>query len=337
MKKLVKAIAAIMLMTAVLFAAGCNKENNNSDVKVTTYTPQDITATTAICGGDVIVIQGLALSQLGICWSENHNPTVEDSFLSTTNWNEPFVCTIYGLNPNTKYYVRAYALRGLEYYYGEEKSLTTEEGENNGTYNGHDYIDLGLPSGTLWATCNVGANTPEEYGDYFAWGETEAKANYFWDTYKYCYFTINGCELTKYCSDSTYGYNGFTDDLITLQPADDAATANWGDGWCTPTPVQWLELKNNTTVEWTTQNGILGCLFTASNGNVLFLPAANVNGNGFLIYLNDCGGYWSSSLKEASPLSAWSFFFFLPVPDRDGVIGHRRADGHSVRPVRSAH
>ena len=74
---------------------------------------------------------------------------------------------------------------------------------------GHEYVDLGLPSGTLWATCNVGADTPEGYGDYFAWGETEPKEVYSWETYKWC----NGDEysMTKYCTNSQYGYNGFTD------------------------------------------------------------------------------------------------------------------------------
>ena len=106
-----------------------------------------------------------------------------------------------------------------------------------GTYNGHEYVDLGLPSGTLWATCNVGAETPEGYGDYFAWGETELKTTYNLSTYKY----TNGSydQLTKYCSNSSYGYNGFTDTLTVLLPEDDAATANWGDGWCMPTADQW--------------------------------------------------------------------------------------------------
>ena len=97
----------------------------------------------------------------------------------------------------------------------EEVTLTEEE------VSGHDYVDLGLPSGTLWATCNVGASSPEEYGDYFAWGETETKEDYGWNTYKWC----EGIEfqLTKYCYDSSYGYNGFTDYKRELDLEDDAA------------------------------------------------------------------------------------------------------------------
>ena len=92
----------------------------------------------------------------------------------------------------------------------------------------HEWVDLGLPSGTLWATCNVGASKPEEYGDYFAWGETEPKDEYCWSTYLHCKGDYNS--LTKYCHQYDYGYNGFTDNLTELEPADDAATANWGSG-----------------------------------------------------------------------------------------------------------
>ena len=209
MKTVMKATATLMLTAVVFLAAGCNKENNDSDVRVTTYTPQDVTQTSAVCGGDVIVTQGLSLSELGVCWSTNRNPTAEDAHLSTTNWNEPYVCTITGLERDTKYHVRAYALRGLEYYYGDDKSFTTEGnsgggggGGGSGSYNGHGYVDLGLPSGTLWATCNVGAYSLIDYGDYFAWGETQPKDTYNWSTYQYCM----GSTLTKYCNNSSYGY-----------------------------------------------------------------------------------------------------------------------------------
>lgn len=88
---------------------------------------------------------------------------------------------------------------------------------------GHVYVDLGLPSGTLWATCNVGANTPEEYGDYFAWGETSTKAKYNWNNYKYCKDGYSR-NLTKYCNDPYEGYQEFTDELTELHPCDDAAS-----------------------------------------------------------------------------------------------------------------
>ena len=328
MKKFKKAIAAIMLMTTVMFTTGCTPENNDADVRVTTYTPQDIKTTSAVCGGDVIVTQGLSLSQLGVCWSTTHNPTVEDSHLSTTNWNEPYVCTITGLVPATTYHVRAYALRGLEYYYGEDKSFTTEE-NGGGGLNGHDYVDLGLPSGLLWATCNVGADNPEDYGDYFAWGETQPKDYYDWSTYQYCNGDYN--TLTMYCNNSSYGYNGFTDNLTTLLPEDDAATANWGSDWRMPTKEEWQELYQNTTNTWTTQGGVNGRLFTASNGNSLFLPAAGYRDYGHLYDAGSWGNYWSSSLYTGSPYDAWSFYF---GSDNYYMDYYGRYYGQSVRAVR---
>jgi len=173
------------------------------------------------------------------------------------------------------------------------------------------FVDLGLPSGLLWATCNVGADTPEGYGNYFAWGETQQKnTSYNWSNYLYC--TGDGFSLTMYCDYSYYGYNGFTDDLTTLLPEDDAATANWGDGWRMPTKAEFEELRSYTTSlgGLTTQNGVYGLRFTASNGNSLFLPAAGYrDDNG----LNDADSrcyYWSSSLyTESQPNFAWGYFY----------------------------
>lgn len=328
MQKFTKGIVAIMLTVATLvFAAGCKPENGDNDVRVTTYTPQDITQNSAVCGGDVIVTQGLSLSSLGVCWSTERNPTVEDAHLSTTNWNEPYVCTITGLELGTKYHVRAYALRGLEYYYGDDKTFTTEGNSGSGGHaNGHAYVDLGLPSGTLWATCNVGANTPEGYGNYYAWGETTTKLTYNWSNYRYCNGSYN--TLTKYCSSSSYGNNGFTDNLTTLQFSDDAARANWGSDWRIPTRAEWKELENNTTVTWTTQNGVCGRKFTASNGNSLFLPAAGYRDDSSLYLDGACGRYWSSLCtgdRYAWYLNFNSGLCFMGYDDRDY--------GQSVRAV----
>ena len=188
-----------------------------------------------------------------------------------------------------------------------------------------DAVDLGLPSGLLWATCNVGAETPEDYGDYFAWGETQSKDYYDWSTYQHCNGSYN--TLTKYCNRSDYGYNGFTDNLTTLLPEDDAASTNWGTGWRMPTKEEWQELYNNTTCTWTTQNGVNGCLLIASNGNSLFLPAAGDSG---LSYTGSHGLYWSSSLPINDPLDAWNLGFYSDYSDMD-VNG--RYYGFSVRPV----
>ena len=199
---------------------------------------------------------------------------------------------------------------------------------NYADYSFHEYVDLGLPSGLLWATCNVGADTPEDYGDYFAWGETQPKDTYNWYTYQYC----NGSDntFTKYCSNSSYGYNGFTDNLTTLLPEDDAAAANWGSGWRMPTKMEWRELFNNTTVTLTTQNGVNGHLFTASNGNSLFLPATGCRYFGTLFYGGSRGYYWSSSLYT-DPDYAWYFYF---DSGNYGVYVEIRNYGFPVRPVR---
>lgn len=328
MKKVTKAIAALMLMT-VFFATGCNKDD---DVRVITYTPQDVTQTSAVCGGDVIVTQGLSLNEIGVCWSTSSKPTVEDAHISTANWSEPYVCTIIGLEPGTKYHVRAYALRGLEYYYGEDKSFTTE-GNSGGGGGGdsHDYVNLGLPSGLLWATRNVGASSPEDYGDYFAWAETQPKSYYDWNTYQYtCNNSRNG--LTKYCSRSDYGCNGFTDNLTILQPGDDAATANYGGRM--PTIEEWQELYNHCTSVWTTQNGVKGRRFTGPNGNTLFLPAAGGRWYDGLLDAGADGHYWSSSLATGSPSRAGHVYFSSSDPPRGHYYG--RDYGRSVRAVRSA-
>ena len=126
-------IVMIVLLVITIISFGCKKQNNevnengdNAEVKVTTYAPQAITENTVVCGGDAIVLQqGLSLSQIGICWSMNENPTINDQCLSSSNWQSPFVCTLRGLESGTTYYYRAYALRGLIVYYGEEKMFST--------------------------------------------------------------------------------------------------------------------------------------------------------------------------------------------------------------------
>ena len=196
----------------------------------------------------------------------------------------------------------------------------------------HEYVDLGLPSGTLWATCNVGASKPEEYGDYFAWGETKPKSIYNWSTYKWC----NGSSttMTKYCTRSEYGNNGFTDNLTELQPEDDAATANWGSGWKMPSLDQIKELFESyyTTSEWTQLNGVYGYKITSkSNGNSIFLPAAGERLEDGLYYAGKYGNYWSSSLGPNDDNGAYFLYFGSGIWDWDE---YGRGTGHSVRAVR---
>lgn len=203
--------------------------------------------------------------------------------------------------------------------------------------NKHQYVDLGLPSGTLWATCNIGANYPWEYGNYYAWGETKTKTDYHEKTYKYCKGDIK--KLTKYCNQSEYGNKGFTDKLTKLQKVDDVATAQWGKDWCMPTKEQWLELKQCAMIsEWTELNGVYGMLFIGTNGNQLFLPVADARlGNRLYDDPPKAGCYWSSSLDtdKLDPGCAW-YFYFSSKQIYDGMDTRSRYMGQSVRPVRSA-
>ena len=194
--------------------------------------------------------------------------------------------------------------------------------------NGHEYVDLGLS--VKWATCNVGATSPEEYGDYFAWGETTPKTTYNWSTYKYC----NGDEysMTKYCTDS---YIGTVDNKTTLELSDDAAHVNWGGSWRMPTKAEQDELRNtnNCTWTWTTQNGVNGYKVTSKkNGNSIFLPAAGFRSGSSLSSVGSSGGYWPSSLDTIYTYSDCAFFLGFGSSNV-GLNGNSRYYGRSVRAV----
>ena len=191
-----------------------------------------------------------------------------------------------------------------------------------------EWVDLGLPSGLLWAKCNLGATTPEGKGNYYAWGETQTKSEYSWANYIYGDYDSETGTYTMYKYNTLESY-GTVDNKTTLEASDDVATAVLGSGARIPTQAEWEELLDNTTAEWTVVNYVNGCKFTASNGNSLFLPAAFYR-NGSSLY----GLYWSSSLNESGPYGAWSMYF-----DSDGrYVDYYDGDrfyGRSVRAVRS--
>ena len=193
------------------------------------------------------------------------------------------------------------------------------------------YVDLGLPSRTLWATCNVGANSPEEYGYYFAWGETEPKSTYDWSTYVWCEGSND--TMTKYCTQSESGYNGFTDGLTELLPENDAATVNWGSDWCMPSLDQMKELFNSeyTTTEWTQVNGVDGHRITGKNGNSIFLPAAGFHDLDQFGLDGSYGYYWSRTLGPDGNCDAYSLYFNSRFPNWSFF---KRSYGYSVRAVR---
>lgn len=203
-------------------------------------------------------------------------------------------------------------------------SLTASADEQADT---HEYVDLGLTSGTLWATCNVGADSPEAYGSYFAWGEVTTKASYLWTNYAYC----SGTEttITKYCADSSHGT---VDNKTILDPEDDAAVVNWGASWCMPTYEQQDELRKECTWTWTTVNGKAGYMVESKkNGNSIFMPAAGNYGTSLLRAGTD-GYYWSRSLITKTSSTAYCHYF---TSSENRYSGGTRYVGRPVRAIRA--
>ena len=222
-----------------------------------------------------------------------------------------------------------------------------------GTENGHEWVDLGLPTGTKWATCNIGATKPEEIGDYFAWGEVKPKEVYSFLNYKYELHETS--KFTKYNTVRSEGENGFVDYKTTLDLEDDAAYVNWGGKWMMPTMVQQMELRNECYWEWTEDyngSGVAGCIvykakaeadkgvkvskknpplssYSLSDAHI-FLPAAGFRRNGDLLYAGSGGNYWSSSLDAGDPGDEWGVHFDSGDVDSDKCY---RGFGRSVRAV----
>ena len=206
-------------------------------------------------------------------------------------------------------------------------SITFSKVENPAPDN-HEYVDLGLS--VKWATCNVGATKPEEYGDYFAWGETQPKDYYDWSTYKWCNGSYD--TQTKYNTNSSYGT---VDNKTTLDLSDDAARANWGGSWRMPTDAELTELREQCTWTWTTQNGVYGYKVTSKNSGYanksIFLPAADFRDGSSLDGAGSYGYYWSSSLYTDYPSDAYLLSF--SSGDVDWRSYGYRDYGRSVRPV----
>ena len=217
----------------------------------------------------------------------------------------------------------------------------------NGESNGHKYVDMGLPSGTLWATTNVGAENPEDFGNYYAWGETEPKERYWFDNYIHCNCT-DGTQgiLTKYCTESDFGYNGFTDNLTTLVDSDDAAFVNWNGRWRMPTYEEAKELSINSAVSPFTLNGVSGTLCTGPNGNSIFLPHPGTYKLDGLVCVGS-GYYWTRSLANPEDPAYYGQHYAYCMSTSHynesnidfhkhyfvGIIQDTRALGNSIRPV----
>ncbi len=257
--------------------------------------------------------------------------STESNFNSSTNvsasalTNNVFTVTATGLSPETTYWYRTYVNLQNTAYYGQALTFTTEKvSAKNLTCSDSNHphmIDLGLPSGTMWACCNVGASKPEDFGGYYAWGESRTKSEYTSSTYDYrdgdSYRNIGGdISREKY----------------------DAAYDNWGRDWCMPSATQMLELLDNTTSTWTTKDGVNGRSFTGSNGGKIFLPAAGV-----YVYNapegGESGSYWSSTIAGSNKSWYACCLSFnadkMSVVSSTGNSGYYRHMGLSVRPVRT--
>ena len=338
MKKIFKLCLCLITATFIIsIFNACKPEpepepNTPGSVKVTTSSVSNITETSAKCGGTVTA-SGYSVGNCGLCYSELPNPTVSSYITSDQVGTGTFTSTMSGLEPGTKYYVRAYATTSSGTLYGEQKEFTTLGDDNGGgngggngddddepttgTINGHEWVDLGLPSGLKWATCNVGADSPEDYGNYYAWGETTTKSTYTEDN-----------SLTYGLNESQLQSQGYIDGSGNLTPSHDAATANWGGSWRMPTKLEMEELILNCSWKLINQNGIYGCLLTGSNGSSIFLPAAGLIYNSSSDHVGKVGRYYGSTPSDDS---AYTINFGQNLGCY--VDDYIRYWGKSIRPV----
>ena len=292
---------AYMISGGKTYYGSVNSFTTSQDELVTTGDATDITykSATISCRFKTTIIQ--SFTTLGVEYSVSKE-TVESGrgswakTSSVTNNNE-FTISLDGLKEQTTYYYRALVQDYKTTYYGVIKSFTTAAHIFNS--NGHEYVDLGLPSGTMWATMNVGASRPEDYGDYYAWGETTTKTSYTEDNYQWKGLFTN--ELVSRGIVKNSKESGL--DSYILTASYDVATLKWGGEWRMPTQTEISELENYTEITTSTQNGVDGFLLTSTeNGNSIFLPAGGfrnesniVNGDGKTWYRTTC---WSSELNE---------------------------------------
>ena len=264
--------------------------------------------------------------EVGVCYSKyNSVPTIDDDdSLSLGTELKSYTFTLKSLMSGTTYYFRTYVKLASGVFYGDvanAKTLGTAPVDNSKTINGHWFVDLGLPSGLLWAKTNIGAEKPADNGNYYAWGETSTKYTYNKSTYfdsKFTYYSLSG--------------------KTSLEKRHDAAYVNWGSSCRMPTKDEFKELDNAANCDWTWTSmtasdgsSIEGYKVTSvKNGNSIFLPASGLYGE----YLGAYGSlscYWSSTLS--SEISPYAYSYHI---DRYDYIWNKcesRYLGFPVRPV----
>ena len=342
MKKLIFSLIVMMLLPAAACAQVINGDLNHSgklEVSDVTHLINNyLTGTGEMLsgGGDPFAADNARI--VGTWKSSTGSITFNAD--GTTDYAEDYTFEFLPLQGYVVFYnasdAPAYALRVLKITSDqlitlpagssvpEVYSFTQSVNPDSGINNGHEYVDLGLS--VKWATMNVGASSPEDYGDYFAWGETTAKTTYDWSTYKWCNGTYDS--LTKYCTKSNYGT---VDNKTVLDLADDAARANWGGGWRMPTDAEMTELKTLCTWTWTTRNNVYGSMVTGPNGKSIFLPATGWRYGNSLYDVGKDAMYWSSSFYTSNPTQGWNLY--LDSSNNFNVGIYDRFYGQSVRAV----
>ena len=270
--------------------------SSNSTPTLQTVSATNITTMGATLNGNVTSDGGATVTDRGFVYGTNANDLSHT--VQSGSGTGSFTKTLAGLAASTTYYYKAYATNAEGTSYGEVKQFTTSAGI--GTLNGHDWVDLGLPSGLRWATCNVGAATPQASGDHYAWGETTPKLLSEWSPDNYTY----------------------TDNPSVLPPSADAATANWGSGWIMPTKAEFEELINNCTI--TSSSSGSGFVVTGPNGKSITFPSIPIN-----CKTRGCSAavYWSSSLCLDDTDHAWIF------TGRSTLYSSIRYDLYAIRAV----
>ena len=325
----------LCLLVGCLFFVGCISEDLNLPLyrikSVTTNGATDISFEVATLSGTVSYADMDSVS-CGIIYGMSPSLTDETSkMVANTPWNDYhlinttgeveflYYMKLHDLVPNTTYYYRAYALDDL-YTYGEVQSFTTPKKMPTVLITGYEAVDLGLS--VKWATCNVGATSPEMSGDYFAWGETVTKSSY-----------AESNSVTYGLSDSELMARGIIDANGNLKASYDAATVNWGENWRMPTEAEQEELRMECDWEWTTMNGVNGYkVKSRTNGNYIFVPTAGYRVNTSLIGAGPFGAYWSATPSSSSD-GVYEFAYYLSFGLDYYGCGSYRYYGRAVRPV----
>ena len=306
-----KKIYLIMTLVALMMVS-CEPDVKTPDV--ITKVVSEINLTSAQSGGEILGVENSDVIARGVCWNTEQNPMVTDNHTVDGKGIGSFTSSLENLNHNTTYYVRAYATTDDGTTYGNEVSFTTldpdYEYNETGKINGYAYVDLGLS--VKWSTCNIGANSLEEYGQYFAWGETSPK--------------------TEYTEENSLTYKKQMED-ISGDEQYDAAVANWGGGWRMPTRDEMEELVNNCEWEWTKVNGVNGAKVIGPNGSCIFLPWAGDRYGSSLYDEGFIGRYWSSTPLDYNYDDSGAYYLYFHGAGERVSWGHYRLSGFTVRPI----